>query len=191
MSGPDGHRHAIFHELADFLAPGTLLVVNTSATLPASLPASGRMGPFTLNLSTRYGDRLWLAEPRRDHARPGPLPLAAGETIEVAGMAARLVAPYPRLPRLWFVAFDGQRRAGDGGRGRADPLRLCRAALPPALGVSDDLRGASRQRRDAVRRAPVLAARARRAWPGETSPWHRSNCTPASPAWRSATSRAT
>src|SRR5207344_2538687 len=53
VSGRDGHRHAIFCEIADFLPPGTLLVVNTSATLPASLPASGRMGPFTLNLSTR------------------------------------------------------------------------------------------------------------------------------------------
>jgi S-adenosylmethionine:tRNA ribosyltransferase-isomerase len=107
VSSPGGHQHALFHELADFLVAGTLLVVNTSATLPASLPASGRIGPFTLNLSTRYADRLWLTEPRRDHARPGPLPLAAGETIEVAGMAARLVAPYPKLPRLWFAAFEG------------------------------------------------------------------------------------
>ena len=107
VSGADGHHHVIFHELADFLPSGTLLVVNTSATLPASLPASGRYGPFTLNLSTRYADRLWLAEPRQDAARPGPLPLAAGETIEVAGMAARLVTPYPNIPRLWFVTFDG------------------------------------------------------------------------------------
>jgi S-adenosylmethionine:tRNA ribosyltransferase-isomerase len=107
VSRPDGHRHAVFHEIADFLPTGSLLVVNTSATLPASLPASGRLGPVTLNLSTRYADRLWLAEPRRDAARPGPLPLTAGETIEVAGMAARLVALYPNLPRLWFVSFDG------------------------------------------------------------------------------------
>jgi S-adenosylmethionine:tRNA ribosyltransferase-isomerase len=107
VSGRDGHQHAIFRELADFLPRGTLLVVNTSATLPASLPANGRFGAFTLNLSTRYADRLWLAEPRWHAAKPGPLPLQAGETFEVAGMSARLVAPYPGLPRLWFVAFDG------------------------------------------------------------------------------------
>jgi S-adenosylmethionine:tRNA ribosyltransferase-isomerase len=107
VSDPDGHQHAIFHELGDFLPAGTLLVVNTSATLPASLPAHGRIGPFRLNLSTRYGRQLWLAELRWDAARPGPLPLGPGETIEAAGMAARLVAPYPGLPRLWFVSFDG------------------------------------------------------------------------------------
>ena len=37
VSGRNGHQHAIFRELADFLPMGTLLVVNTSATLPASL----------------------------------------------------------------------------------------------------------------------------------------------------------
>ena len=107
VSSGDGHRHANFRDLASFLPEGTLLVVNTSATLPASLPASARFGTFILNLSTRYADRLWLAEPRWSAAKPGPLPLEDGETFEVAGMLARLVAPYPGLPRLWFVAFEG------------------------------------------------------------------------------------
>jgi S-adenosylmethionine:tRNA ribosyltransferase-isomerase len=121
VSGPDGHQHAIFHQLAEFLPAGALLVVNTSATLPASLPASGRLGRFTLNLSTRYADRLWLAEPRPDAARPGPLPFVPGETLEVAGMAARLVASYPDLPRLWFVAFDGSIEAAMADEG--EPIR--------------------------------------------------------------------
>jgi S-adenosylmethionine:tRNA ribosyltransferase-isomerase len=107
VSGHNGHAHAVFHNLADFLSAGALLVVNTSATLPANLPANARFGAFVLNLSTRYAERLWLCEPRWSAARPGPLPLAAGETFEVAGMSARLVAPYPGLPRLWFVAFEG------------------------------------------------------------------------------------
>jgi S-adenosylmethionine:tRNA ribosyltransferase-isomerase len=50
VSSPNGHQHAIFRKLADFLPMGTLLVVNTSATLPASLTASARFGSFTLNL---------------------------------------------------------------------------------------------------------------------------------------------
>ncbi len=107
VSSRRGHEHAAFRDLPYFLAPGTLLVVNSSATLPASLPATARFGAFMLNLSTRYGGRLWLAEPRWDAARPGPLPLQAGETFEAAGLPARLVAPFPGLPRLWFVAFDG------------------------------------------------------------------------------------
>ena len=121
VSGPDGHQQAIFRELPDFLSRGTLLVVNTSGTLPASLRASARFGPFTLNLSGRYGGRLWLAEPRWDAARPGPLPFEAGETFEVAGMAARLVAPYHGLPRLWFVAFDGSAEVAMAYEG--EPIR--------------------------------------------------------------------
>ncbi len=107
VSTPAGHVHAQFRQLADFLRPGDLLVVNHSATLPASLPASGSPGAFIVNLSTNFGRGLWVAEPRWSPARPGPLPLAAGETIHVAGLDARLVAPYPGLPRLWFVQFQG------------------------------------------------------------------------------------
>ena len=121
VSGPNGHQHAVFADIADFLPMGTLLVVNTSATLPASLTASARFGSFTLNLSTRYADRLWLAEPRWNAAKPGPLPFEAKEIFEVAGMAARLVAPYPELPRLWFVAFDGSLEMAMADEG--EPIR--------------------------------------------------------------------
>lgn len=107
VSTPDGHEHARFRDLPRFLAPGAVLVVNRSATLPASLPAHGSPGSFLLNLSTSYGDGVWLAEPRWSAARPGPLPLQAGETLQVAGLPARLVAPYPGLPRLWFVRIEG------------------------------------------------------------------------------------
>ncbi|SEC36156.1 S-adenosylmethionine:tRNA ribosyltransferase-isomerase [Rhizobiales bacterium GAS191] len=107
VSTPRRHEHARFKDLSSFLAPGSVLVVNRSATLPASLPAKGRVGPFMLNLSTRYHDGLWLAEPRWDRSRPGPLPLVPGETIEVAGLRARLITPYPGLKRLWFTHVQG------------------------------------------------------------------------------------
>ena len=107
VSTPSGHRHARFRDLPSFLAPGTLLVTNRSATLPASLPAEGAVGEFVLNLSTRYGARLWLAEPRWSASRPGPLPLEAGERIRVAGLPAHLVATFAGLPRLWFVRIEG------------------------------------------------------------------------------------
>ena len=107
VSGSDGHEHATFRDLPRFLPPCTLLVVNRSATLAASLPAEGSAGAFLLNLSTRYGDGLWLAEPRWSASTPGPLPLDPGESFRVAGLGARLVTPYPGIPRLWFVRVQG------------------------------------------------------------------------------------
>jgi S-adenosylmethionine:tRNA ribosyltransferase-isomerase len=121
VSTPEGHRHARFRDLPRFLAPGTVLVVNRSATLPAGLPAEGRLGPFRLNLSTRYGGGVWLAEPRWSASEPGPLPLEAGERIEVAGLPARLAAPYPGVPRLWFVRMEGDVEAALARSG--EPIR--------------------------------------------------------------------
>jgi S-adenosylmethionine:tRNA ribosyltransferase-isomerase len=46
VSSAEGHQHGRFDNLAQFLQPGDLLVVNRSATLPASLPAQG---PVMLN----------------------------------------------------------------------------------------------------------------------------------------------
>ena len=95
VSSPSGHHHTHFYDLASFLRAGDVLVVNRSATLPASLLARGRLGNFMLNLSTRYGRGLWLAEPRWSPSQPGPLPLSAGESIDVAGVRGRLIAPFP------------------------------------------------------------------------------------------------
>ena len=113
ISSPAGHRHARFFDLAKFLRPGDLLVVNRSATLPASLPAEQTPegispGAFTLNLSTHYGAGLWLAEPRHSPSQPGPLPgLSPGQQIRAAGLDARLIAPFPGINRLWFIQFEG------------------------------------------------------------------------------------
>lgn len=107
VTTPTGHTHAHFRDLPRFLQLGDLLVVNDSATLPASLPASGSVGAFTLNLSTRYEPNLWLTEPRWSQARPGPLPLAPGDRIQAGGVSAQWVAPYPGLPALWFMHSQG------------------------------------------------------------------------------------
>lgn len=103
VSTSEGHRHLPFRSLPEVLRSGDVLVANDSATIPASLPADGPTGPFRLHLATRYGPRTWLAEPRRTAAEPGPLPLAPGAKARVGGVPLRFVAPYPGLPRLWFV----------------------------------------------------------------------------------------
>ncbi len=108
VSSPAGHQHAIFYDLASYLRPGDLLVINRSGTLPASLPAQSHIGDFTLNLSTRYGHGMWLAEPRWSAAEPGPLPLQAGDMICVDNIPGRLVAQFPGLPRLWFIQFASE-----------------------------------------------------------------------------------
>jgi S-adenosylmethionine:tRNA ribosyltransferase-isomerase len=107
VSTPHGHTHATFNDLARFLLPGDLLVVNHSATLPASLPANDSVGNFIFNLSTHYGNGLWMGEPRWSRREPGPLPLQLGEVVQIAGLAAHLIASYPGIPSLWFAQFEG------------------------------------------------------------------------------------
>lgn len=126
VSTAEGHTHERFLHLARFLNAGDLLVVNDSATLPASLPACGAPGEFIVNLSTDYGGGVWLAEPRRDHATPGPLPLRAGEAVEIAGLPARLLVLFPGQPRLWFVHVAEGLRARMNEVGR--PIRYGYAA---------------------------------------------------------------
>lgn len=116
-----GHEHARFRDLPKLLPPGALLVVNDSATLPASLPARHpRLGPITVNVSTRYGGELYLVEPRPSADEPGPLDLAPGEPLALAGLPARLVAPHPGLLRLWFVRVPGRGSGTGRGTGLGD-----------------------------------------------------------------------
>lgn len=107
VTTPDGNIHVRFSDLPDYLNRGDVLVVNESATMPASLPAEGNVGEFILNLSTDYGDGLWLAEPRWNSSTPGPLPLSEGEQIRLPGVVGTLLSKYPGLERLWFINLDG------------------------------------------------------------------------------------
>jgi S-adenosylmethionine:tRNA ribosyltransferase-isomerase len=107
VARPDRLVHARFHELPDLLAPGDLLVINTSRTLPAALPARRRGGDaLTLNLSTPVpfedGDR-WVVELRRGTERASDA--EPGEALSLpAGGEAELLAPYMGT-RLWIAAL--------------------------------------------------------------------------------------
>ncbi len=132
VSTLNGHQHGRFIDLPQYLQPGDLLVVNESATLPASLSANHAVsGSFLLNLSTHYGNNLWLAEPRWSSDRPGPLPMQRGDRIDVSGMEGLLVTPYPGLPRLWFVRFDRDAYATMKTHGR--PIIYGYIKDPPGL----------------------------------------------------------
>ena len=131
VSDRSADSHHRFRDLPGLLRPGDLLVVNRSATLPASLPARGPPGEFRVSISTAYGHDLWLAEPRWDFGRPGPVPLAPGDRLEVGEVRCRYVAAFPGIPRLGFFRADGDlteamRRLGSpiryGYLARAYPL---------------------------------------------------------------------
>ncbi len=131
VSATTGERDLSFRSLPDLLAPGDLLVVNESATLPASLPAVGPIGEFRLHLATEFGDGLWLTEPRWSPARPGPLPLADGTAIAAGGVPATVVARYPGIARLAFVRFEGDVPAAMSIYG--EPIRYGYLRVPEPL----------------------------------------------------------
>ena len=101
--------HARFRDLPDVLDPGDLLVINTSATIPASLDAMRPCGDVVeLHLSTPLPAGLWVVE-LRTPALPGTLPFRAdvtGETLTVAGGGrVELLARFPGSARLWVASL--------------------------------------------------------------------------------------
>lgn len=110
VSRPDAPpEHLAFRALPDILEPGDLLVINTSATLPASLDAQRADGSTVeLHLSTPLPAGLWVTELRRP-ASPGTLPFpddVTGETLALPGGARiEMLARYPRSGRLWVAVL--------------------------------------------------------------------------------------
>ena len=95
----DAIEHARFADLPRWLSPGDLLVVNTSATLNAALPAAAGDGVrLELHLSTRLPGGLWSVEVRRASEK-GSLPhleARAGAALRLpADGRVTLLAPYP------------------------------------------------------------------------------------------------
>jgi S-adenosylmethionine:tRNA ribosyltransferase-isomerase len=98
--------HARFDELPRFLAAGDLLVVNTSATLPAALDARLGDRPVELRLSTPAEDALWVVELRTDAGCPLRRP-PTGARLELPGGAhAELLARYAGSERLSVARLE-------------------------------------------------------------------------------------
>ena len=97
--------HDMFRGLPSHLRAGDLLVVNTSATIPAALPADD----FELHLSTPLpgaeGTGRWVVELRRCGARYRGG--SAGQRIDLpGGGSAELLATYLSPGRLWIAVLD-------------------------------------------------------------------------------------
>ncbi len=100
--GYDGQAvHARFTQLPELLAPGDLLVLNASATLPAALDATRADGTrIALHISTHLPADLTVVEPRSTVA-------TAGERLLLAdGAHAILLTPYRSSRRLWIATLD-------------------------------------------------------------------------------------
>jgi S-adenosylmethionine:tRNA ribosyltransferase-isomerase len=99
----DEITHAHFRQLPRFLEPGDLLVLNTTATLPAALNAIRDDGDvIALHVSTPLPGGLVVVEPRKAEVREGEKLALPGEASAV------LLAPYRDSKRLWIarVALD-------------------------------------------------------------------------------------
>ena len=110
-----GLVHARFHELPRFLRRGDLLVINTSRTLPASIPAARADGTgLELHLSTPVlgepapaylsgppdpARDTWVVELRTPADRGGRSFRGArpGETLTLPEATAEILGPYPPL----------------------------------------------------------------------------------------------
>lgn len=96
------HRvvHSMFHQLPQFLKPGDLVVINTSGTLKAALPAARSDGTrLVVHLSTALPDGHWVVEVRQpDGDITVPFWYAeAGETLMLPdGGTATLEMPHTR-----------------------------------------------------------------------------------------------
>ncbi len=110
VAGPGGITHARFSRLGEFLAPGDLVVVNTSATLAAAVDGNRAGAPVEVHFSTELDDGTWVVEVRPAGAATGPVTdLRPGEVITLDADAdpdhgAALVMGGPRpagQSRLW------------------------------------------------------------------------------------------
>lgn len=109
--------HTGFRQIGDFLRPGDLLVVNTSGTMNAALPAVRADGKnLELHLSTHLPADLWIVEVREPQGTATmPFPNAeSGETLRLPdGGTVTLHTPYrtdrslpaPDKVRLWIATL--------------------------------------------------------------------------------------
>jgi S-adenosylmethionine:tRNA ribosyltransferase-isomerase len=159
--------HTRFRDLPGLLAPGDLLVINTSGTLNAALPA--RRGDGTeleLHLSTHLPAGLWIVELRRpDGVATQPIfDAKPGETLRLPGGAS--VTLHVRYDGGWESGVESwgppgpvmpERRTPNAERRTPSP-RLWIATLRHPEPLVEYLRRYG---------APIRYGYVRQAWPAE------------------------
>ncbi|HMJ37019.1 MAG TPA: S-adenosylmethionine:tRNA ribosyltransferase-isomerase [Baekduia sp.] len=111
--------HRRFTDLPDVLGPGDVLVVNTSATLPAAVDAHRPGGAAVQVRFATAAPHLpppwWVVEVRTAGGAARLRSVRASERLALPGGAsAELVAPYASGSRLWLARLDLGTEAGGG-----------------------------------------------------------------------------
>lgn len=147
LSGDRVH-HTRFDHLPDFLLPGDLLVINTSGTMNASVPARRDDGTAVdLHLSTLLPGNLWtveVREPRADEPGEGRR-IAPPEVLHLPGGGrASILSPYSggcdrpvrNAPaRLWLATLQTPESIDDYLTRYGSPIRYSyvRRSWPPSF----------------------------------------------------------
>jgi S-adenosylmethionine:tRNA ribosyltransferase-isomerase len=160
--GGDRIVHTRFRELPGFLAPGDLLVINTSGTLNAAVPARRTDGmELELHLSTQLPAGLWIVELRRpDGSATQPfLGARPGETVRLPGGASvTLHVPYGRGWESGVRSWDRTSESSPGTPQPTPNTRLWIASLRSPLPLAEYLERHG---------APIRYGYVRRDWPAE------------------------
>ena len=109
--GAEPPRHSTARDLATWLQPGDLVVVNTSATIPAAIDATTPGGAgVVVHLSTELPTGLHLLEvrvQRRDGSTaPDPSDHAGAALRLAGGGTARVLGRMPGSVRLWVATLE-------------------------------------------------------------------------------------
>jgi S-adenosylmethionine:tRNA ribosyltransferase-isomerase len=128
VAAPEGIRHARFHELADHLEPGDLIVVNTSATTAAAVPGHRQgAGAVVVHFSSPSAGGAWIVE-LRDERLHRVADGYAGERIELPhGAALTLTRGWPDSDqlvgsRLWVAELGVESSVTDYLEREAKPI---------------------------------------------------------------------
>jgi S-adenosylmethionine:tRNA ribosyltransferase-isomerase len=125
-------EHAQFKDLPQLLAPGDLLVVNVSATLPAALDGHRVDGASVrVHVSTRAPglDPSWRVVELRSPDGSRPAPARAGGRVNLGGGARlELVLPYAASARLMLARYRGPGTLEEYLAEHGEPIRYGYAA---------------------------------------------------------------
>jgi len=125
--------HSRFGDLPEFLRAGDTLVINTSGTMKAALPARYRDGtPLTVRLSTHLPADLWVVELRSPSGNEPVLDGKPGETLALPE-GGSMVLQTPYLPerrersgepnRLWISTLNLPMNLNDYLDRHGSPIR--------------------------------------------------------------------
>lgn len=109
-TGRVDHHH--FTDLPSLLRAGDVLVVNTSATMPAAVPVSGNQ--LAVHFSTERPDGTWLVELRETAAKAPFREGRAGTRYPLFGGGSVTLRKPFSAGRLWESDVDTQKRGVPG-----------------------------------------------------------------------------